>query len=268
MDDLNPNFDAWNEFFVECFTSGCEITLAELRTHLGLDHVAVLTFLTWTSRKFESVGLQMYPAIEEDADLEIVRLIQAPSLEHQGKDHLNDVEIGENHHQEFKSSLWYDRQRAQHQPDASKEDLKNPDLVHEVVRAIAAMLNSEGGTVWVGVDDHGNPVGLEEDLDLLNLAGPDWRDKFVLHLVTKVKGSVRDGSGLTGYFRATVVDLDGTEVCRIDVRERRTLTFVKDRVRPDRLQMFERDGPSSPEIHVEGMEEFLTRRAQRHRARS
>src|SRR5690606_7021705 len=49
-----------------------------------------------------------------------------------------------------------------------------------VLKTIAGFLNTQGGTLVVGVSDDGSPVGLEPD-------GVDSEDKAALHLVSLLK---------------------------------------------------------------------------------
>src|SRR5258708_39151873 len=56
------------------------------------------------------------------------------------------IAFGENKRTEYKSTLRYDLRQ--------KSVL--PHIEHRVLKTIAAFLNSEGGTLLVGVDDDGN----------------------------------------------------------------------------------------------------------------
>jgi len=53
-------------------------------------------------------------------------------------------------------------------------------LEHAVLKTLAAFLNSKGGTLFVGVNDDGEVIGLEND-KFLN------RDKMALHLDNLIK---------------------------------------------------------------------------------
>ncbi len=55
---------------------------------------------------------------------------------------------------EFKSTLQWDVHQKQ----------KNKELHHPVLKTVAAFLNTEGGTLLIGVDDEGNVLGLNDDL--------------------------------------------------------------------------------------------------------
>lgn len=72
----------------------------------------------------------------------------------------------ENATTEFKASWEWDRRRQQ----------KVGDLKFNVLRAIVAFLNSNGGRVWIGVQDDGEILGLEEEF--LNLKDDAKEDTF------------------------------------------------------------------------------------------
>jgi hypothetical protein len=74
---------------------------------------------------------------------------------------------GENDRCEFKSSMRHciKTEEASMPEDKRKEVLKAKDKErnHDVLKSVAAMLNSNGGDVIVGVRDDGSPYGLEHD---------------------------------------------------------------------------------------------------------
>ncbi len=75
-----------------------------------------------------------------------------------------EIAQGESRTQEFKSSLQWDVR-------AGKQ---NKALRHAVFKTIAAFLNTDGGTLFIGVQDDGSIFGLEKDLELVGGS----RDKF------------------------------------------------------------------------------------------
>lgn len=83
----------------------------------------------------------------------------------------NIIENGENDHTEFKSSLRYDY----------TEEKFNRCLEDVIMKSIAAFSNASGGRLIIGLDDHGNILGLENDYSTLKY--PD-KDHFELHLNT------------------------------------------------------------------------------------
>jgi hypothetical protein len=79
---------------------------------------------------------------------------------------------GENKYCEFKSSLSYDLQ---------KKGIPAKTLEHAAFKNIAAFLNSEGGTLIIGVDDAKNILGLEQT-DYTTFSKPDKQDEWSKHL--------------------------------------------------------------------------------------
>jgi predicted component of type VI protein secretion system len=61
------------------------------------------------------------------------------------------------------------------------DKIVNKDLEKMVLKAICALNNFEGGNLFIGVDDNGNILGLEDDFKTLE-NGLGNRDKFELHL--------------------------------------------------------------------------------------
>ena len=82
-----------------------------------------------------------------------------------------------------------------------------------VVKTIAAFTNTHGGTLLVGIDDHGQPVGIEEDYPFVK--GKD-RDGWGLWLTATAKNALGTVAVTDLLVRFCV--LDSRTVARIDVR--------------------------------------------------
>lgn len=92
---------------------------------------------------------------------------------------------------------------------------KAPDqaISWAVVKTIAAFMNTHGGTLLIGVDDHGQPVGIEEDYAFVK--GKD-RDGWGLWLTATVKNAL--GSVAVTDLLVRFCVFDGRTVARVDVR--------------------------------------------------
>lgn len=78
---------------------------------------------------------------------------------------------------EFKTSLVY---------PADNGMVANPDLQMQVIlRVVASMLNSQGGTLYIGVNDCGYGVGVDEDLRYTEFNGD--RDKYIRYITDAVR---------------------------------------------------------------------------------
>mgnify|MGYP000744379132 CR=1 FL=1 len=97
---------------------------------------------------------------------------------------------GESERLEFKSTMRYNRRA--HRPDKEME--------REIARTICAFMNTEGGTLIIGVDDDGTVVGLEDDFS--TLGGAKNRDGFMRAFanITKDFFSSPLSSGYSAHF--------------------------------------------------------------------
>jgi hypothetical protein len=75
---------------------------------------------------------------------------------------------GEDNFTEFKSSLRY----------CLRQNKPMDYIEHSILKTINAFLNSEGGTLIIGVDDDGNALGLDKDYNSFSKIG---KDSFLLH---------------------------------------------------------------------------------------
>jgi len=110
------------------------------------------------------------------------------------------VKLGESSTLEFKSTFQWDVKQGQ----------QNKSLRRSVLKSVAALMNSEGGTLIIGVEDDGQIFGLERDIWLFGS-----RDKFEQALVNLVVGDI--GPGLSHYYRIRFEEIFGKLVCVVEV---------------------------------------------------
>jgi len=111
------------------------------------------------------------------------------------------IKLGEGYTLEFKSTLQWDVvQRRQ-----------NTHLRKNVLKTVAAFMNSEGGTLVVGVEDDGTVLGIEQDLKLTKQS----LDAFENLLLSSLGESL--GAGLAPLFRVRFEGVNGKQVCVVDV---------------------------------------------------
>ena len=74
-------------------------------------------------------------------------------------DHKNEalslINHGENSSVEFKSTLRWDL----------RLEKRNPEIEFAVLKTIAAFMNTDGGNLFIGIDDKGTVLGLENDFN-------------------------------------------------------------------------------------------------------
>lgn len=105
---------------------------------------------------------------------------------------------------EFKSSFKYDVKLKQ----------PNPKVLEKVIaKTIAAFMNSEGGTLFIGVDDDGNVIGIENDYTILKKKNSDGfelelRQSIEKHLKNKIANE---------FLKLKFHKIDSKEICEINV---------------------------------------------------
>ncbi|MCM3883896.1 HsdR family type I site-specific deoxyribonuclease [Frankia sp. R82] len=103
---------------------------------------------------------------------------------------------------EFKSTARWDLREGK--PNKAMEDA--------VVKTVAGFLNTDGGTLLIGVDDSGAVLGLDHDYDRVR---PKNGDGFVNWLTTHLINAL--GHPPVTRIRARIVVHGGKQLCRVDV---------------------------------------------------
>ncbi|OPY31377.1 MAG: Divergent AAA domain protein [Methanomassiliicoccales archaeon PtaU1.Bin124] len=133
---------------------------------------------------------------------------------------------GEKEDQEFKSSLRTNLKTGE----------KDARMEHAVLKTIVAFMNSQGGTLYVGVDDSGAPIGID-------LQSFDNKDKFFLHFSNLFKQNV--GTEHLPLIEPRIIALDGKDVLQVICHRSRKAVFLK---MDNKEQYFIRNGASSVEL--------------------
>lgn len=121
------------------------------------------------------------------------------------------VKLGESAVLEFKSTLQWDV--LQKQP--------NKALRKSCLKTIAGFMNTDGGTLLIGIEDDGSTFGLEKDLSLLGGS----RDKFEQTLVNSISDEL--GVAYIHYYKTRFESVDGKLVCVVDVDAVNDGVFMK-----------------------------------------
>ena len=119
-----------------------------------------------------------------------------------GKDLAALIRRGEDDHLEFKSSFRYDYRLQK----------VNKALEAVVVKTLAGFMNTQGGTLLIGVGDDGGIVGLECDFQTLQC-----KRQRRLHAVLTSTAADRLGTPACRLLRILFHRQDGKQVCRIIV---------------------------------------------------
>jgi len=139
----------------------------------------------------------------------------------------------QNHEQkdfELKSSFKYDVVISNHTGLPTKNNI----LRKKVVEEVAAFMNTNGGTICLGVDDKKNILGLENDYKLQSQYDPKidlslLRDNL-LQEITQIIKNYLDDDIVLGLIDISIISIDGKDVCCIKVKKSPEPIFVKTKI--------------------------------------
>jgi hypothetical protein len=137
-------------------------------------------------------------------------LISEPQVVH--KRSVNElIALGESTTLEFKSTLQWD----------VVENHINKDLRYSVLKTIAAFLNSQGGTLIIGVEDNGEIYGLKNDLKTVD----NSLDRYEQLLASLISENIGPHYGT--FIKVRFESVKAESVCVIDVDKASEPSFLK-----------------------------------------
>ena len=143
---------------------------------------------------------------------ELKKRIELKHKEDKKEDKVKELILnGENESLEIKSTLRFDL----------KEGIVNKKLEYVIAKTISAFLNTEGGTLIIGVDDDNNTLGLEKDIQTLTKQNTDG---FELHLRQVIKKYL--GDYFEKYIKVTFPKVDDKEICLIQISKSGKPVFI------------------------------------------
>ncbi|HPE58240.1 MAG TPA: putative DNA binding domain-containing protein [Bacteroidales bacterium] len=170
--------------------------------------------------------------------VEMAKLISSYLTTAQNTSTATLIENGESEFVEFKSTLRYNLH-------TNKFD-KN--IEHAALKTIAAFLNSAGGTLLVGVDDHKNLLGLGKD----NFKDDDH---MLLHLTKMIQERI--GIKQTQYVRAIIETKESLKILRIDVRPSTSPAYLEHN---GEEYLYVRTGPATTRMNVSEVYTYIKSR--------
>jgi hypothetical protein len=149
------------------------------------------------------------------------------------------IERGEGMQVEFKSTLRVNLHTGG----------KDPKMEHAVLKTLAAFLNSqEGGTLFIGVNDEGDIVGLDSD----NFPN---EDKLLLHLDNLIKKSL--GQSVYACLNVECSEIEGSRFLAVECRPSDKPVFLKN---GGNEEFYIRAGASSPALPASHAHEYIQQR--------
>ena len=156
---------------------------------------------------------------------------------------------------EFKTSIVY--------PPENHMEANITQQTSNILRVLSAFYNTKGGTLYIGVNDHGIPVGISNDLNykkFSNLKGKDQLDEYQRYIAAEVRKAFSPSHTSADYFSVEMCDYDGKTVCKVCV-----LRPFPELTRLDGV-VYERQGSENVRLEGEQLTHFEQRRKERFEA--
>jgi hypothetical protein len=148
------------------------------------------------------------------------------------------IRAGEGTGLEFKSTLrWNVR--------AGKAD---EEMTYACIKTIAAFLNTNGGTLLIGVADDGSILGIEQD-------GFPNNDRFLQHLSNKILSTL--GEVAAADIESRIYSLDGRSVCEVVCRSSKVPIYLRSKTDEE---FYVRTGPRSDRLSPSKLVEYVRTR--------
>lgn len=149
----------------------------------------------------------------------------------------DQIRGGESKTLEFKETLSWD----------VRTKRKEKWIEESVLKTMAAFMNSEGGQLFIGVDDKGTIVGVEQEVTKLYKTN----DKFLLHLKDLYKAKI--GGQFYPLINVELIEVENKEVARISCAKSDKEVFIGD-------EFFVRTTPATDKLEGTQMLEYVRRR--------
>ena len=237
-----------------------ERTRDEVFDALGLDDGDYfLTKLSAADRILLECGVEVLPSLQ-DEPLDGTFLLRRKNAGIPSGAAVRDRLAGiESASKEFKSTYWCDLRRLSHQPGATGTQLRSDAVKHSALKSVAGFLTTGGGTLFIGVSDAGEVLGLRPDLEILHESRRNV-DQLTNNIKTDIADRFRDGNTVNDYVSIEALDVGDVQILQLEVASRRTLSFLASPERDHKL--FRRQGNRTIAVEICELEEFQAWRSE------
>lgn len=149
------------------------------------------------------------------------------------------ISLGESATLEYKSSLRWDMRTQQ----------PNKELQKVIAKTVAGFMNSEGGTLLIGVADDGTICGIENDIRTLSRKD---KDGFEQHLVQVLSNYL--GAEFGAFYRIQYAELDSKTVCAVDAERAPRAVFLHD---GQGVEFYVRTGNTTRPLDAQAQYEYI-----------
>jgi len=130
------------------------------------------------------------------------------------------------------------------------DQIPNDKSEYIIAKTIAAFMNAEGGSLFVGVNDDGEVVGLEDDYQ--TFSSEKNKDGFLLALDDLVQDFL--GKEYKTFMIPEIIEIDDKQVCVIEVTDSTRPVYVQ---KNNEEQFFVRFGASTRQMTTREASEYI-----------
>ena len=159
--------------------------------------------------------------------------------------HKDRISNGEDTYTEFKSTLLY----------SLTTNKAEKYIEFACAKTICAFLNSEGGRLFIGVEDDGNILGLDNDFSLLSKANK--HDDFRLRFDNIIRNYI--GLENSVYISTNFIKIDEKEVFEISVSASNSPCYIKS-LDKNKEEFYIRQSASSQPLSMSQTAEYISKR--------
>ena len=149
------------------------------------------------------------------------------------------LNLSEGQHLEFKSSLRYDLNTRQ----------VNQNLESVVLKSVCSFLNSDGGTLLIGLSDQKEVIGIENDYLVLRIQN---RDGFENHLLGLISNCI--GNFYLRFIDILFHNVLGKDLCQVNILSSPKPAFLNNKGKQD---FYVRTGNTSRPFSISEASEYI-----------
>ena len=147
---------------------------------------------------------------------------------------------GENAALEYKSSMRWDLRRQK----------VNKALEKVIAKTVAGFLNSEGGTLLIGVEDDCTVLGIEHDLKTIGRKDRDGYERALRQVLTNALGAE-----FSQYQHVSFEEIEGKTVCIIQVEPSPKPVYLMDK---GATEFYVRIGPATQPLDMQAAHDYIS----------
>lgn len=122
-------------------------------------------------------------------------------------------------------------------------------IEHSILKTITAFLNSNGGTLFIGITNKGEILGIEKD----NFQDVD---KFLLHLTNIIKEKI--GKKFLSLIEFNAIKINQNHIVQVECKKSKYPVFLKNALNEE--EFYIRTGPSSIELKGSELIDFINKK--------